>query len=662
MLLLVIALLALLPLLAVLQYHWLGEVSLGERERMKENLRSSAAQFGQDFDREIRNVFLGFQSKATETIEQSEAELAAQYQRWQATALHPKLVGEIYQTRAGDDGSPQLLRFNRSSRRFERVDWPGNLQNFHLTMLQQGKTHESARMLLEGILEKRGMVRVEKSAGGAVIHLTIGPVDDELPGVVIPVSHSDPSFDTGRFNLPLSRDYRLVALNLDYLQQELLPEMAARYFAGGGVSDYHIAVTRRGDPQKVIFQTEPGPPAKALTSPDVTDSFFRVRINDFDRIFLAGGAVPGNPGNPDQTKTASGAPAEQGKDGNRRVSISVLQSDIRMLTPGSSQAPADLPKTIIKVNTDGAWQLAVKHRAGSLEAAVAAARRRNLAISFGILLLLGVSVGLIVMSSRRAQKLAIQQMEFVAGVSHELRTPLAVICSAGENLADGVIDNREQIKSYGGLIRDEGRRLTEMVEQVLEFAGAQSGRRNYQLKPVRLNDLIDHALNACHRQLIEGGFEVENRVAVDLPPVKADAAALSRAIQNLLNNAIKYSGESRWIGLSSEVVKTDRGVEIEIRVSDRGMGIASHEMSQIFEPFYRGREVSSAQIHGNGLGLNLVKQIIEAHGGRVSVTSKLRAGTTFTLHLPIADGPGHLPEETGIKPEEKGYEQTNFAR
>ena len=126
--------------------------------------------------------------------------------------------------------------------------------------------------------------------------------------------------------------------------------------------------------------------------------------------------------------------------------------------------------------------MVVKHRAGSLEAAVAATRRRNLAISFGILLLLGASVGFIVLSSRRAQRLATQQMEFVAGVSHELRTPLAVICSAAENLADGVIDNRDQIKRYGGLIRDEGRRLTGMVEQVLEFAGAQSGRKNYELR------------------------------------------------------------------------------------------------------------------------------------------------------------------------------------
>src|SRR5262249_19880877 len=102
------------------------------------------------------------------------------------------------------------------------------------------------------------------------------------------------------------------------------------------------------------------------------------------------------------------------------------------------------------------WQLLVKHRAGSLEAAVMQVRRRNLMLSFGILLLLGVSMFLILLSARRAQRLAKQQMEFVAGVSHELRTPLAVICSAGENLADGVIGDQLQVKRYGELIRSEG--------------------------------------------------------------------------------------------------------------------------------------------------------------------------------------------------------------
>jgi signal transduction histidine kinase len=227
-------------------------------------------------------------------------------------------------------------------------------------------------------------------------------------------------------------------------------------------------------------------------------------------------------------------------------------------------------------------------------------------------------------------------MEFVAGVSHELRTPLAVICSAAENLADGVIDSRDQIKRYGGLIRDEGRRLTGMVEQVLEFAGAQSGRKNYELRPTELTHVIEDAITACHLQLAEGDFEIERKIAPNLPAVKADAAALSRAIQNLLNNAMKYGGGGRWIGLSAELVRTSAGEEIQINVLDRGLGIAPSEQERVFEPFYRGKEAQAAQIRGNGLGLSLVKHIVDAHGGRVSVESKVGQGSRFTLRLPVS--------------------------
>lgn len=210
-----------------------------------------------------------------------------------------------------------------------------------------------------------------------------------------------------------------------------------------------------------------------------------------------------------------------------------------------------------------------------------------------------------------------------------------MICSAAENLADGVIDNRDQIKRYGGLIRDEGRRLTGMVEQALEFAGVQSGRKNYELRPSDLNNVIEDAIAASQYQLAGGGFEIEKRISASLPMVNADSAALSRAIQNLLNNAMKYSGDSRWIGLSAESIKTADGDQIQITVSDRGLGVTPSEQDLIFEPFYRGKEVMAAQIHGNGLGLSLVKHIVAAHDGQVTVESKVGQGSAFTMRLPV---------------------------
>ncbi|HZF41592.1 MAG TPA: HAMP domain-containing sensor histidine kinase, partial [Blastocatellia bacterium] len=466
--------------------------------------------------------------------------------------------------------------------------------------------------------------------GGAkktVFSLRLNFVDEDLPGLVIPEGAYP---EEGIMPILGRRSYRIIAFDADYISRELIPELAARHF-GDSAGEYTIAVTKRGQTDRVFYRSDAGVPATALANGDVTTGFFKILFDETDKFIFA-------------QWRRSDASVQLKPPLNRHQIVILGTGNLKSDKDENAAAPqrrllesiAD-GVTLPMLNRDdaGAWRLVVKHRAGSLEAAVANARRRNLAISFGILLLLGVSVGFITLSSRRAQRLATQQMEFVAGVSHELRTPLAVICSAAENLADGVIDDRDQIKRYGGLIRDEGRRLTGMVEQVLEFAGAQSGRKSYELRPTELKQVVEDAITACHMQLAEGDFEIERKIAAHLPMVKADAVSLGRAIQNLLSNATKYSGASRWIGLSAESVKTANGEEVQIRVSDRGLGVAPSEHERIFEPFYRGKEAQTAQVRGNGLGLSLVKHIVAAHGGRVSVDSKVGQGSIFILHLPI---------------------------
>jgi signal transduction histidine kinase len=281
------------------------------------------------------------------------------------------------------------------------------------------------------------------------------------------------------------------------------------------------------------------------------------------------------------------------------------------------------------------WQLRLTHRSGSLEAAVATIRRRNLMISFGILALLAASVILMIQSARSAQRLARREMDFVAGVSHELRTPLAVIKSAAWSLTRGVVRDEEQVKRYSALIGKESDRLIEMIEQVLEFAGARSGKQKLELQPANVGEVIDNVLASSQPLLSEGGFQVEKDLAPDLPTVMADAPALARAVRNLIDNAMKYSGDSRWIGVQARSERNSRKNEVRITVSDRGLGISAEDLKHIFDPFWRGGEATSAQIHGNGLGLNLVKTIINAHGGEISVQSAPGKGSSFTLLLPV---------------------------
>ena len=292
----------------------------------------------------------------------------------------------------------------------------------------------------------------------------------------------------------------------------------------------------------------------------------------------------------------------------------------------------------------GAWQLIVRHRAGSLEAAVSQARRRNLAVSLGVLALLAVSVAMIVLSTQRAQRLAKQQVEFVAGVTHELQTPLAVIRSAGQNLADGVVDGPKQVKEYGLLVEKEVRRLSGMVDQVLEFAGLQSQRRALTIEAVPIDRVIESALSDCDAVIEESGVKIDKEVAPQLT-VMADASALRRAIQNLLDNAIKYGGDEKWVGIRAKASKERRKREVLITIADKGPGIPADDLPHVFEPFYRGKKALAGRARGNGLGLALVRQIIEGHGGGITVKSAKGQGTIFSVRLPA----NSEPEEMKVK-------------
>jgi len=237
-----------------------------------------------------------------------------------------------------------------------------------------------------------------------------------------------------------------------------------------------------------------------------------------------------------------------------------------------------------------------------------------------------------------AVQLAKLQMEFVTSISHELRTPLAVIRSAAENIADGVVGGKEQLARYGSVIRNQSRQITDLVNEILLFASTRNKKNRYTLRPLQVSEIIDLAVENTAELVREAGFVVEQRVEAGLPGIIGDLSALSQCVQNLIGNAIKYSGQTRWIcvraGLDEARIPGNR--EIQIAVQDRGIGIDKSELPHIFEPFYRSPAVSAAQIHGTGLGLPLAKNIAEAMSGKLTVESKLGSGSTFTLHLPVA--------------------------
>lgn len=274
---------------------------------------------------------------------------------------------------------------------------------------------------------------------------------------------------------------------------------------------------------------------------------------------------------------------------------------------------------------------------------VATSRRSALRLigSLGFTFLLSIAAVWAIQRSRMlgAIQLARLQMDFVASVSHELRTPLAVLNSAADNIADGLITGKAEVQKYGSVIQSQSRQMSHLVDQILLFASAEDRSERYVFERLSVNQILD-AVQISTKELVEGhGFVMERRTAGELPTVVGDLSALTQCLQNLVGNAVKYGGEKKWIGLyaSCGTAEQGSGSEVRISVSDHGMGIDRSELSHIFDPFYRSPRVMGMQIHGTGLGLSLAKRIAETMGGSLTVVSEISVGSSFTLHLPAAE-------------------------
>ncbi len=601
---------AMLVLLAVLQFRWTGQLSLAQRAMMKFSLENSMRQFERELEREWANLVFVFQPSERVEQETNWNIYRSRYDLWRQTTSHTPLIQRLLVYSETEEGLDWLLELPLNDGLLNPVEWDSDL----------------------AVLKDRIQQLPDPMVRGRNSRSFLWNLYPETRALVHPI------VDWGqvrrRQNRPFSLPhvgYLILIMNWDYIHQTMLPEMVRQYFSGpDGENLYEVAVLQK-DGKEFLY-----PPENTHKSNWFNQADSQVRIGRIPtpgsrlqgNVFQRGNIRPptrGDNGNvprnstrrTDQERTANASRDTPGPTSNLRQSF----GRVRVLL-GDEGRPLDLV-------------IAAKHVTGSLDQAVSTQRITNLGMGFGVLMLLASALVLVLISSRRASRLAAMQMEFVTGVSHELRTPLSVICSVGENLADCVVSEGEQVQRYGELIRDQGRRLSEMVERTLQLSVLESGKNRSNLETLDMSEVVKGALALVYPMIEQSGFELEQKLTRQLPSVRADKKALEQCIANLLNNAVKYGMPGKWVRIETAEVIENKCHEVQVRILDRGSGIPPKEADRIFEAYYRGSVAIKKNIQGSGLGLKLARDLIQELGGRLSFESKPGQGSVFTVHIPI---------------------------
>jgi signal transduction histidine kinase len=276
--------------------------------------------------------------------------------------------------------------------------------------------------------------------------------------------------------------------------------------------------------------------------------------------------------------------------------------------------------------------LGIRFQGTSVEALGQTFMHRSFLI-LGILSLLIIG-GLVLTRHIVSKEMALARLksDFVSNVSHELRTPLALIRLYAETLELGRITTPEKKQEYYRIVRKESERLTALINNILDFSRIEAGHKEYEFRETDIADLVRNTLDSYRYQIEQQGFTFEEHIDNNVPTIYVDREAIARALVNLVNNALKYSADDKFLGVN---LYPANGV-VKLEVADRGIGITRREQTKIFEKFYRTGDPLVHNTKGSGLGLSLVRHITEAHGGDIAVESTPGKGSKFILSLPLA--------------------------
>jgi signal transduction histidine kinase len=582
--------------LAFLQYRWIGEVAAAEQQRLQQELQRNLNFVHRDFNAQIAAACAALLPSEKE-VEQLGAE-KAYAQRYQGTEpATRKFFGTVALAVPERDDLAFLL-LDSSAGEFPESEWPASW----------AKLRAGLKARLAGVPTDPRKYRPE------------GVIEYPRFAAAKPASEKPRPREA-------EQEWLLLDLDREYLSSVLLPSLLQRYLSQDGQPQYSVLITESANPREVVLRWGPQNPEPGNRA-DASITLFELN-SDFTQGFSRG------PGGGPPPELLRQPPPEHRPSSGRN--------------PGSGATPGSRPE-VPPLNGSpgppgaGLWTLRANHAAGSLEAIVARARRRNLFLAAGLLSLLLATMVALIRFTRGAEKLAEMQMNFVSGVSHELRTPLTVLRAAGYSLHSKFSHQPEQVQRYGKLIEDESKKLTALVEQILRYGSAESGRVLGTREPVSIPQLLNDSLPADREALADAGVIVEEKIADGLPPVRADRESLQHALRNLIENAIKHGGKDGGEVRISAARATLGGVPaVGISIQDNGPGIPREERELIFQPFFRGKRTTEDQVRGTGLGLHLARRIIEAHGGTLELLSIPGQGTEFLATIPATSDAPHDP-------------------
>ena len=617
---------AILLVAGIFIYRWINRLSQLDRQNDQANLEAGMMNLERGFSTEMAEMVVSFRPISRTRAEKSwGTNLLESYSQWRTTARWPQLIHSVSIAVRPQNGKLSFETFEPGTGGFSPRDWPSSLSVFQDTLKNDALIHNFrlpflprgfASLLVEGTPVLA--VPLFSPLAGKEFYSSETETRPPGPARGLLLAPSEPPDRPGppewsRIQALHLANFELTGwcfLNLDLatLKSHVFPTLVQQSFGVSGLAKYHVGIIT-GNPPQIIYASDPSLTAASFSVYDAKVTLYAPRMrfgaHRSGRGFHA--RYPRSAGRPDLAE-------EPGPPG-----------------------PPPPPGWRIRASADPrAWQLVARDQRGSLDAEVNANLHANLAIAFGTLFLLALSIGMLVIAAHRARLLAHRQMEFVAGISHELRTPLTVIESAAHNLARGLVGDPERVQQYGQAIQNEGRRLSNLIQQTLGYAALQSGRQHYEFMPVSVTEILDRAWTSFAPSFEEGGWVVEKEVSPDIPPVRADPQVLESAIKNLFSNALKYASQGKWLRITARPVHRWRGKEVVITVEDRGPGIDLGDLPHIFEPFYRGRKVVASATSGAGLGLSLVASHLLAHQGHVAAQNLKPRGVKFMLYLPCS--------------------------